>query len=94
MEKRVYTRIEDLTTRNLRRCWHNARTQAESRGEAFELTWEDYLLAWTTDDRHLRKGTTNDAMVMARIDRGESWSLNNIEFITRRQQLKKKRKQQ
>ncbi len=91
MGKRNYTRIDNLVQRNLRRCWQNQMTQCKFRGEEYHITWEEYRDLWLENDRWQQKGTTSSSTVMWRIDKTQPWSVTNIEFMTRTEQLKQKK---
>lgn len=61
------------------------RAQAWFRGEEWLITEHEYIKLWREDDRYLRKGRHSANICMARKDHEAAWTLDNIQFITRRE---------
>jgi len=69
------------------RAFHKHRAQAFFRGEEYELTFTDWQKIW---ERHWwERGRRIDNLVLTRIDPEKSWSMNNVELITRLEHLKR-----
>jgi hypothetical protein len=69
-------------------AWAKHRSQAHYRQESYSLSSEDWNELWT-EERWQQRGRHTDSVVMARIDRLLPWSKDNVEFITRREQLRR-----
>ena len=66
--------------------WSRHRAQAKYRGEAYELTLDEYRMLWATQgitDRHQHTGRRSDSVSMVRINPQLPWRVNNITFMTR-----------
>ena len=62
-----------------------ARCQAKFRKEGWDLTIEQFFELWKGSWN--KRGRSKESLVMARKDLTESWSWNNVEIITRYDQL-------
>jgi hypothetical protein len=62
-------------------AWGRARAQAQYRGEAWDLTFEQFEQVWS-GSWHLR-GRASEDLCMTRTDPDLAWMLGNIELITR-----------
>ena len=69
-------------------AWAKHRSQAHYRNESYNLTSEDWNLLWT-EELWQQRGRHTDSIVLSRIDPQRPWSRNNVEFITRREQLRR-----
>ena len=67
----------------LRRAYVVARCQANYRNEEWQLTWDDWLYLWLTQDRYLRKGRGADELGLSRLDYNSSWAMDNVQIETR-----------
>lgn len=65
------------------------RSQAQYRGEDYQLTWEDWQTIWT-DERFNKRGRKIDDLVLCRDDWNGVWTLNNCVIITRAEHFKKR----
>jgi len=68
-------------------AWGKHKSQAQFRGELYEMSFEDFETAWS-DWFHLR-GRSSDSLVMVRIDEEKAWHINNVELIDRITLLKR-----
>lgn len=71
--------------------WHRHRAQAHYRGEEYYLTYGEYMEAW--GDLWSKKGRGGDDMSMTRTDPERPWQRDNVEVITRREQIQRARRQ-
>ena len=62
-------------------AWGRARAQALWRGEAWELTFEEFRTVWGAD--WSRRGRGSDDLCMTRQDLTGPWSVHNVELMTR-----------
>lgn len=69
-------------------AWAKHRSQAHYRNESYSLSSEDWNLLWT-EELWQQRGRHTDSIVLSRIDPLLPWSRNNVEFITRREQLRR-----
>ena len=58
-----------------------ARAQAQFRGEAWTLTFDEFVQVWGAD--WSRRGRASDDLCMTRVDPDTAWDLHNVELITR-----------
>lgn len=70
----------DLT----RKFWMSKKI-ATARGQGWWLTLEQYIEFWLTDDREHRR--VPEKLVMARVRKDDAWAWDNIECVTRKQEL-------
>jgi hypothetical protein len=63
------------------------RAQAKLRGEAFDLTIEEYMTLWR-DDLWVQRGRKSHSLSMTRLDPNGAWTRNNIVIINRVDQLR------
>lgn len=81
MPKRYYNPRVGMSTR-----WSRHKAQAKHRGEAYELTLEQYSMLWSTQgirERHQLTGRRSDSISMVRINPQLPWRVNNVQFMTR-----------
>lgn len=65
-----------------------ARAQAWFRGEDWEITEQEYIDLWRTDDRYLKKGRHNSDLCMTRRDPFGAWTIDNVQIISRLEHYK------
>lgn len=68
-------------------AWHKHRAQANYRQEKYQLTLEQWLEIWRDDEKFLNRGKKTDNWVLTRIDTDGAWSVDNVEIVTRYEQL-------
>jgi hypothetical protein len=85
MSKRKYY-DQDLHEKHI--AFLRARAQANFRKEGWDLTIDNYFDLWSTD-WNLR-GRARNAKVLSRKDFEKGWTLENVEIITRYEQLLRK----
>ena len=68
-------------------AWLVHRAQASFRGEAHELSFEDYKHFWDQDDNWFHRGRSIDCIIMSRRDPEKAWSRDNIRMMDRRTHL-------
>lgn len=72
-------------------AWLKARAQAQFRGEAWDLTFEQYQELW--GDLWEERGRTRDSLCLSRADYEKGWSLANCQVVTRREHAARQRNQ-
>jgi len=72
-------------------AWSKHRSQALYRGEEYTLTWLDWQVIWTDTNDFLRRGRRPDDLTLTRIDDDGAWEIDNVQVITRLEQLRKAR---
>ena len=60
------------------------KAQAKYRGEAYDLTWEDWTEFWE-GDRWFQRGRKGEDLCLRQIDQSLGWSRDNCEVVTRRE---------
>lgn len=65
-----------------------ARAQAWYRGEQWFITEEEYIQLWRAEDRYQRKGRTVECLCLTKIDYDLPWTVDNVQFITRREHFR------
>lgn len=75
--------------RELFYAWHKHRSQARYRREPYELTYADWRLLWQDPAQWAQRGRARDAVVLTRRDTTEPWSRDNVEIISRLEQLRR-----
>jgi hypothetical protein len=63
------------------------RSQANFRGEEYELTFEDWHSQWT-EETFAQRGRAIDSLVLTRVDWEAAWELDNIQVVEKSQHLK------
>ena len=77
----------------MRMAWSRMKAQAKFRdkqgrqGEAWDLTWEEFLAIWDTK-WHLR-GTSKESHVLTKINQEGSWTKDNVEICPRLEQWRR-----
>ena len=80
-KRRYYNPNTPMSTR-----WARHKSQAKYRGEAYELTLEEYSMLWSTQgirEREQKTGRRSDSVSMVRINPLMPWSVSNVTFMTR-----------
>ena len=67
--------------------WHKARSQANFRGEIWQLTFDEWLNIW--GNKWSQRGRASQDYCMVMIDRDLGWVLGNVEVIKRREHLQR-----
>lgn len=70
-------------------AWHKHRSQANYRGEPYELTFEDWQVIWANPEDFLNRGRKPDNLTLTRIDPEGAWSTDNVIIMTRLEHLRK-----
>jgi len=68
-------------------AWHRSRAQANFRGEAWELSPEEFFELWSTPELWSQRGRRPEHLVLTRYDWEKPWSRSNCCIITRYNQL-------
>lgn len=79
MGNKKYTGIDNQK----RVAWLRMRAQAKSRGETFELKWDEFKSLWT-DALWALRGSGSEDLGMTRKDRNQAWALDNVIIVERR----------
>lgn len=64
-------------------AWQRARAQARFRHEPWDLTFEQFEIAW--GESWAERGRTKDRLCMSRVDYEGGWSIDNVELLTRKE---------
>jgi hypothetical protein len=64
-------------------CQRN-RAQAKYRGQVWEIDEEQFIQLWMQDDRYKQRGKGANNLCMTRINKRESWNVDNVYFPTRK----------
>lgn len=70
----------------LTKLWYNSKYAAQARGTRFDLTRDQFIDFWLDEDRYDRRERGED-LTMARIDKRRGYSWDNIECLTRAEDL-------
>ena len=65
-------------------CQRN-KAQAKYRGQEWQISMEEFIELWTTDDRYKRRGRGADNLCLTRINKNKPWHKDNVKFQTRRE---------
>jgi len=79
----------DLLTHDMYYAWSKHKAQARFRNEAYALTWEDWLDIWANPTDFLNRGRQPEDLTLTRIDDDGAWTRDNVEIMTRLEQLRK-----
>jgi hypothetical protein len=82
----------DLYQREIFYAWHKHRAQCRFRKEPYELTFEDWQSIWADPDEFAQRGRQRLSIILTRIDDEKSWTMDNVEKITRLEQLRRSNK--
>jgi hypothetical protein len=72
-------------------AWQKHRAQASYRGEAHDLTWDDWRDIWANPVDFLNRGRRPENLTLTRVDDDGAWTRDNVEVMTRLDQLRKAR---
>jgi len=86
MPKRAIPTSEAL----LRLRWLRQKAQAKFRGEAYDMTWEDFREVWLYSRKMKHIGSKRGAYSMIRIDISRPWSIGNVAIVPRGHHHKRK----
>ena len=64
------------------------RSQARYRGEAYNLTWEDWQAIWSNPTDFHNRGRKPEDLTLTRVDPDQPWELSNCVVMTRLEQLR------
>ena len=70
-------------------AWSKHRSQCLWRGEPYELTWPDWQAIFHDPQIFLNRGRRPNDLVLTRQDQELSWHKDNVEIITRLEQLRR-----
>ena len=73
-------------------AWHKHRAQCRFRGEVYELSFEDWQVIWADPEEFAQRGRERLSIVLTRLDHELPWHKDNIEKITRLEQLRRSNK--
>jgi hypothetical protein len=79
-------KYKDQEQRNRYYAYMRHKAQARYRGEAYELTADDWFDLWTPE-LFEQRGREADKLCLARVDPEGAWSKHNCEIITRKEFL-------
>jgi hypothetical protein len=82
----------DLYQREIFYAWHKHRSQCRFRQEPYELTFEDWQSIWADPEEFAQRGRQRLSIILTRIDYEKSWTMANVEKITRLEQLRRSNK--
>lgn len=74
-------------------AWLKHRAQARFRGEGYHITFEQWQDLWP-EELWEQRGRLSSSLCLSRIDFWSDWDISNVEIITRREHLQKKRKRE
>lgn len=60
-----------------------ARAQANFRGEGWEISEQEYIDLWRSEDRYKSKGRSTGCLCLVRIDLEKAWTLDNVHIVER-----------
>lgn len=80
-------RYPDAHERALGVAFSRSRAQARFRKEPWTLTKEEYRAVWQDRVLFPRRGRKPQELVMTRCDSKGSWTVGNVEIVTRLEQL-------
>lgn len=78
----------DPLTREKYYAWLKHRCQARFRNQLYDLTWEQWQCLWT-DDLYAQRGRKKQDLCISRVDMRLGWCIDNVDIISRDQQLKR-----
>jgi hypothetical protein len=70
-------------------AWAKHRSQANYRKEAYDLTWDDWQTIWANPVDFQNRGRKPEDLTLTRIDDDGAWTADNVEIMTRLEQLRK-----
>jgi hypothetical protein len=78
----------DLFQREKYYAYLKHKSQARFRNEPYDLTWADWQTLWP-DDRFDKRGRSKESLCISRLNRNDSWNLNNCLVTERYNHLKR-----
>jgi|DEB0MinimDraft_10_1074344.scaffolds.fasta_scaffold83585_2 hypothetical protein len=85
-----YFRFQDPVIKSLRLSYIRARCQAKHRGQCWEIEFDDYLEIWRDGKDYRMPGRGKSDLNMVRKDFGKGWTLDNVEILNRRENLRQR----
>lgn len=79
----------DLLQHEMYYAWSKHKSQAHYRKEQHDLTWADWQAIWHNPHDFLSRGRQPDSLVLTRRDIEQGWTRDNVEIITRLEQLRR-----
>ena len=79
----------DVTAHDQYTAWMRHRAQAHFRNETHEITYAEWVSIWNQDDAWSQRGRSIDSVCLCMVDSELGWSMDNVEIISRREQLKR-----
>jgi hypothetical protein len=77
----------DETAHNQYIAWMRHKAQANYRREAHEITYAEWVKIWNQDDAWSQRGRGIDSVCLCMVDSELGWSTDNVEIVSRREQL-------
>lgn len=90
MKKEQY--LQKQKEMHLRRWFVVNKNMAQTRGQAWLITLDEFAQLWCEDDRWLKRGRGSSDLCLARRDMTGDWTINNVEIITRKTMLQRESK--
>jgi hypothetical protein len=72
-------------------AWMRMKAQADFRGEPWDLSFDEFISFWQT--YWPQRGKASDQYCMTRCDPDGAWSPDNVEVVTRIEQLRRAQQQ-
>ena len=79
----------DLLTHDMYYAWQKHKAQANYRKEPHTLSWEDWQAIWANPIDFQNRGRQPDDLTLTRIDDDGAWTADNVQVMTRLDQLRK-----
>jgi|DEB0MinimDraft_6_1074348.scaffolds.fasta_scaffold01163_13 hypothetical protein len=85
-------KLEKQKEMHIRRWFVVAKNLAQTRGQGWYITFEEFFDLWSEDDRWLDRGRGSKDLCLSRRDMTMDWYPQNVEIITRRKMLQRENK--
>ena len=79
----------DLVMHDMYYAWLKHKSQAAYRNEAYSLSWEEWQTVWGNPVNFLNRGRKPEDLTITRIDDDGAWDIDNVQLMTRLEQLRK-----
>ena len=79
----------DLLTHDMYYAWQKHKAQARFRNESYALTWEDWQTIWANPVDFQNRGRKPEDLTLTRIDDDGAWTRDNVQIMSRLEQLRK-----
>lgn len=83
----IQIRYKDPILKDLRRRYIRAKSQANFRGQQWQLEFEDFCELWKENQYYLIRGRSPESYQLCRVDQNGAWHKDNVIIKTRRQHL-------